>query len=388
MIRSFAALDLPEGPALQHQPILDLPLHPGPGLPDAIVAIPLRDEAAFLPACLAALAGQREAEGLAVLLLLNDCRDGSAAIARDWAPRLPFPLRLCEVSLPPAARHVGEARGQALDAAALWLEAEGPPAAAEALLLTTDADSRVAPDWLQATRQAIRAGADAVAGQVDYALDEDPTLPPALAQRLRLEARYAGLLARIDSLGDPVPQDPWPRHRMASGASLALTLAAYRRIGGLPRLAVGEDRALANAVLDAGLRLRHAPSVRAVTSCRRAGRAAGGAAATLALWTAQPGLPGDAALEMPGAALRRALLRGRARRAHAAGALAGLAAPLRLPAATLAALQPRPFSAAWRRLEALAPVLAARPLPPALLSQAILAAQALLARRGRAQASR
>ncbi|ONG51109.1 hypothetical protein BKE38_16740 [Pseudoroseomonas deserti] len=365
-----------------------MPLHPGPGLLDAVVAIPVRDEADHLPACLEALAQQQQSAGLAVLLLLNDCRDGSAGIARRWAASAGIPVLLQEVRLPPAARHVGEARGQALDAAALWLEACGPSSSGEALLLTTDADSRVAPDWLQANRRALGAGADAVAGFVEYDLAAAPDLPPALAARLQAQARYAALLARIDSLADAEPHDPWPRHRMASGASLALTLAAYRRIGGLPRLPVGEDRALAAAVQAAGLRLRHAPEVRVATSCRRLGRAAGGAAATLARWQAEPELTGDPQLEAPGAAWRRAVLRGQARAAHARGGLAGLAPLLGLEAAILDPLQGPPFAAAWQEVERRSLRLAARAVPPALLPSAMLAAQALILRRGGVQAWR
>jgi hypothetical protein len=269
----------------------------------AIVAIPVRNEAERIAACLDALANQDDIRGLSVFLLLNGCTDATLRVAQTIAPALPFPLLLHEARLPAGHAHAGEARGRAMDAAAAMLEGMGAP---DGLLLTTDADSRVAQDWLSATRAAIAAGADAVAGQVTYDAAEIALLPPALRQRIALEAEYDSLLARIESLVAPMPHDPWPRHRMASGASLALRLGTYRRVGGLPRLPVGEDRALVAALAQAGARIRHATSVRVVTSCRLDGRAAEGAAATLCRWLVRPDAACDAALPP-----LRQLLRGR-----------------------------------------------------------------------------
>jgi hypothetical protein len=81
--------------------------------------------------------------------------------------------------------------------------------------------------------------------------------------------------------------EPSPRHFYEGGASLALTLGAYREIGGAPTPPVGEDKALCEALRAKGRRVRHAKDVRVLTSCRLDGRAPDGAADTLALWGAQ-----------------------------------------------------------------------------------------------------
>ena len=61
-----------------------------------------------MPVCLAALAAQAMPDGLplasgrfGVVLLVNNSRDGTAALARDMAGRLPFPLLVLEEGLPP-----------------------------------------------------------------------------------------------------------------------------------------------------------------------------------------------------------------------------------------------------------------------------------------------
>lgn len=80
------------------------------------------------------------------------------------------------------------------------------------------------------------------------------------------------------------------------GASLALSVETYRAVGGVPLVALAEDRALAHAVERAGFRLRrsHAPLV--FTSPRLCGRAPGGFADLLSSH-AEVSSPCDAALE-------------------------------------------------------------------------------------------
>ncbi|RMI26983.1 glycosyltransferase [Pseudoroseomonas wenyumeiae] len=351
---------------------------PSPG-DKAVVAIPARNEAARIGACLDALAAQRDAATLTVLLLLNGCTDATEAVARAHAAGAPFRLVLRHAVLPPGQAHAGEARGRAMDAAAALLEREAQP---DGLLLTTDADSQVAPDWLAATRAELRSGADAVAGRVDYDPAETACLPAALRQRMAQEDSYAALLAELEARLDPVRGDGWPRHRMASGASLAVRLPAYRRAGGLPRLPVGEDRALLAALRAVDVRVRHAPGVRAVTSCRTEGRATGGAADTLRLRAGQPGLPCDSLLEPLEVAAMRWRARATLRRLHAAGDEAGAArwaASLLLPPDVMRQIKASPFGALWQMAEAASPLLRPVPLLPAALPGEIAAARRLLA---------
>jgi len=239
----------------------------------AVVAVPARNEAARIAACLSAFEGQVGvgSGAFGVLLLVNNASDGTAALARELSGRLPYPLRVSEIDLPPERAHAGWARRLAMDEAGSWLDEAGH---ADGVILTTDADSRVAADWVATTLAAFDAGADAVAGLVTLDAEEAARLPPALRLRSALEDEYEGLLAELQACLDPEVHDPWPRHAMASGASLAVTLGAYRSVGGLPPVPLGEDRALVAALLSRDARVRHPLDVRVVTSGRLDGRAA------------------------------------------------------------------------------------------------------------------
>ena len=67
-----------------------------------LVAIPVRDEAEEIGPCLLALAAQRAAHIDAVVLCLNNCRDGTADVVRAIGDHLPFPVHSIEVALPNA----------------------------------------------------------------------------------------------------------------------------------------------------------------------------------------------------------------------------------------------------------------------------------------------
>ncbi len=238
------------------------------------VGVPARDEAADITPCLAALddAAVRAATPIAIIVGANNCADATAALARSFAPRLSEVI-VDEVRLPPERAHAGGARRYVMDRAADLVGAGG-------VVMTTDADSRVDGNWIAANLGEIAGGADAVAGVVAFD-DAAREMLPELRHRAA-EWHLAALHARLEHMIDPRPHDPWPRHIWAWGASLALTVEAYRMVGGVPLVALAEDRALADAVERAGLRLRrsHAPLV--YTSPRQVGRAPGGFADLLA----------------------------------------------------------------------------------------------------------
>ncbi|MGX9965575.1 glycosyltransferase [Roseomonas sp. F4] len=359
---------------------MSMPPRPAPRL---VVAIPARDEAARLPACLTALAQQQGvAPGeFAVLVLANNCRDDTAERARALARELPYRLEVVECRLPPGRSHAGGARRAAMEAGAALF---GDAPAEQALLFSTDADGRAEPGWIAANLAAFAAGADAVAGT--YAPDpaEAALLPAALQQREAEEAAYAALLEEMAALVEADPHDPWPRHAVHSGASIALRLAAYRAVGGLPPVPVGEDRALFAALQRTGLRVRHCPAARVIVSCRLTGRAAGGMADTLRDRLARPEAPVDDRLEPALAALFRLRCRQALRRLHQGhprpGDPARLARMLGLEvtALTTLAAQPR-FAPAWEALQAAAEPLRRRSLLVAELPAETARAQSILA---------
>ena len=284
----------------------------------AIVAIPAHNESQRIRRCLSALAMQRDEAGAPIrtgafdiLVFANNCTDATAAVVREFAALVPHPIVVIEAQLPPDQLSAGRARKLAMDLAAARLIERG---AVDGLILTTDADSCVSPTWFAATMREMQSGVDCVAGYIDAEPLEIVGLGSAFLARGRLEDTYLRLLAEIDARCDPRPHDPWPNHRVSSGASLALTLASYQAIGGLPPRPVGEDSALTAALERAGFKVRHSMAVSVMTSCRLDGRAQGGAADTMRLRHQQTDAPCDDDLEPALQATRRSIYRGHLRR--------------------------------------------------------------------------
>lgn len=203
------------------------------------VVIPAHDEESSLGECLASVgvaAGHPSLlrEPVICIVVLDACTDGSADIARAAGV----------VPLFTDARNVGVARGlgaeHALNLGAAWIA-------------FTDADSRVAPDWL--VRQC-ELRADAVCGTVQVA---DWSGHPA-AVRERYTAHYQD---RDD-------------HRHVHGANLGVSAAAYRRAGGMPPLPVSEDVAFVQRLIALGCRIAWSALPRVVTSARTANRVGAG----------------------------------------------------------------------------------------------------------------
>jgi len=280
----------------------------------AVVAIPAHNEASYITDCLAALALQRDEAGaplpkdwLEILIFANSCSDETASVARQAASSIPHTVVVVEENMPEGKLNAGWARKRAMDLAAIRLAEIAP---IRGLILTTDADSRVAPTWVTATLREFDKGVDCVAGYIDAIPPEYIALGGRFLSRGRLEDTYLSCIAEISALCDPRPHDPWPNHRVSSGASLAVTVAAYSAIGGLPAQPVGEDSALTKTLDRAGFKVRHSMDVCVMTSCRFDGRAKGGAADTMQHRHVNPDAPCDDELEPALVATRRALCKG------------------------------------------------------------------------------
>ena len=284
-----------------------------------VVAIPVRNERQHILACLRALDGQcgLAADSFGALLFLNNCTDDTEKLIAT--ARLRLPLRV--VVRDSADASAGWARRCAIEAAAEWLD-ENP--VVDGVLLTTDADSRVAPDWVVRNVAALDAGADAVAGRLSLDAEDEALLPPSLRVRGDLEAQYEALLIEITACLDPLPGNPWPHHWCRSGASLATRLSTYLRIGGMPDIPLGEDRAFVEAMLAHDLVVRHDPNLVVVTSGRLQGRAEGGVADTIRLRCDLPDSLCDDRLERLERVVARSMLRRRLRCLHGRGCRAGL----------------------------------------------------------------
>ena len=254
-----------------------------------VVAVPARDEADALPRLVAALDAQRDADGspfergeAEALVVLNNCADRSADVLAALADERPW-LRFVACRLGADESHVGRARQLAMDAACTRLLAAGRP---DGLVLSTDADTEPAPDWIARTAAEIDLGVDAVGGRAMLRADERGALAPGVRRLYLLDLAYRRALEELRDLYAPDLHDPFPRHHHHFGASLAVTARAYAHVGGLPAVPTSEDVALADALVEAGARLRHSPLVRVRTSARSDGRAVGGLAEAFAAWTA------------------------------------------------------------------------------------------------------
>jgi hypothetical protein len=261
--------------------------HPPPPI---WAAIPARDEADELEPCLTALAAQRHAALRGVVICLSNCTDDSATVVSRIAGTLPFRVDTIDVALPPNRACAGMARRLAMDRAAVLAGPDG-------ILLTTDADARVPPSWVSANLSAIASGADAVAGRSEIEPVGARLIPEHLHAIGTREGAYASLLDEIRWLLDPDPADPWPRHDEHCGASIAVTVGAYHRVGGMPAVPLAEDRAFFDQLRRLDVRIRHAPEVRVMVSARLHGRAPGGMADTMRRRIAQMDPFLDARLE-------------------------------------------------------------------------------------------
>ncbi|WP_136064083.1 glycosyltransferase family 2 protein [Modicisalibacter radicis] len=197
------------------------------------VVIPAHNEEACLESCLEALVQAIDHPGLGgervnVVVVLDACRDGSAAIARR------YPVTVLEVAGP----NVGMAR----HAGAQWLLARGAR-----WLAFTDADSRVSDDWLVSQ---CHVGSDVVCGGIRLAGWE--RLPVALRQ---------SYLAHDH--GD----------RRIYGANLGVCALAYQAVGGFKPLRCHEDVQLVHALEAGGYRIAWDRTARVTTSAREDARA-------------------------------------------------------------------------------------------------------------------
>ena len=283
------------------------PLIGAPAEPEcrACVIIPVRDETPSLGATLRALVDQSDQSGrplpgssYEVIVLANNCLDGSAELARRFSASMPtLTLHVAEVEIPADRAHVGTARKLLMDEACRRLLAAGRP---RGVIASTDGDTRVGRTWLAATLAEVAAGADAVGGDIRVDRASRRAMEPQARGAYLVDVAYCRLAEELEARLDPDPADPWPRHHHHTGASLAVTAGAYARVGGLPPLPCSEDLALVAALRRADLALRHSPEVRVITSARRVGRAAGGMADTLRRWSLEgrgPSLEHPAELE-------------------------------------------------------------------------------------------
>ena len=256
------------------------------------VVIPVRNEEEQLHGVIEALAGQRDLDGTAltpasyeILLLLNNCNDQTSRVVRELQDRFPrLHLYWAEVCFAPEEAHVGKARQALFDAAFQRFQVLQRP---DGVILTTDADTRPAADWIAQNENEIAKGVDAVGGRILLEPAELAALPAGVRRLFLLDIGYRRALEEMHALFVPAAHDPFPRHHQNFGGSLAITAASYGRAGGMPLRPFREDVALYQAIVHSGGLFRHSEAVRVYTSARVIGRAARGLADAIGWWDAQ-----------------------------------------------------------------------------------------------------
>ncbi len=237
----------------------------------------------MLPATLAALYRQTDAEGkllnkrcYEVIVLANNCTDATAEVAKSFAREHPDGrLHVVSCRLPPPDAHIGYVRRLLMDEAYRRLMLRGR---LRGVIASTDGDSTVNTTWVYHTLKAVRQGADVVGGRIR-------TTPQAIGRRYYLQdVMYRYLQAQLESIIDPQPADPWPRHFQNFGPSLAVTCELYERAGRLPVLRSMEDVRFYEALQRCDARIRHCPHVEVLTSARTQGRVDFGFSVQLQQW--------------------------------------------------------------------------------------------------------
>jgi hypothetical protein len=234
------------------------------------VLVPARDEQDTIRDCLRAL--RTAMRGLpadvepAVCVVADRCADATAAAAAEefggWTA--------ARVVVNSAELTIGEVRNLGLRHVCAQLAGHRPE---RVWLLSTDADTVVAPDWIRAHLRHARTGAHAVAGVAE--LTGHAQLPGALVRR------YAQVLARAVR-----PEG----HGNVYAANLGVRADAYQAVGGFGAVPTGEDHDLWGRLGEAGFHCHYTERARVCTSARRVGRATGGLSDLLSeLDSAEPG---------------------------------------------------------------------------------------------------
>jgi glycosyltransferase involved in cell wall biosynthesis len=220
----------------------------------AVVVIPAHNEVARLPDSLKAMVTAAACSSMSVLtvVVLDACDDASA----DLAGRFGSDVHFVEVD----ARNVGASRAAGFSYARSSAGADYTDEF-RTWYATTDADSRVDPDWL--VRQTA-SGADMVLGVVRIANWRH--LPGAAVRRY---------LAAYRSKRRP------DGHGHVHGANMGFRAETYWRVGGFAALQTGEDMDLVRRFDEHGFRIDRDERLSVTTSARQKGKAPRGFAAYL-----------------------------------------------------------------------------------------------------------
>ena len=246
-----------------------------------VAVIPAKDEAERVESCVLAIASAARMSSLpvSVFVLANNSTDRTHEIVLDLAPTLHEIELSCQtITLPPQLAHAGGARRTAVDRA---LSRYAPDKRSSLLLFSTDADSRVQPDFFVKLERAYSNGADVVLAELNIVSDPlAPISEAALAwdhERSIWRSRVRTYLEILRTHRVP----PRPLHDDYGGSGITLRVAAYDTLGGFQPVPFNEDKNLVAAADRTGMIVNRNSGAMIDVSGRALGRATGGMAQEL-----------------------------------------------------------------------------------------------------------
>ena len=266
--------------------LIDKPIHPQCFIS---VVVPIRDEAENIVKTLESLSRQVDLQGcpldpgyFEIIVLANNCRDNSVEIACQWQKQISLPhIYISEINLPKEDANVGFARRFLMNTAYRRLQTNSFK---KGIIMTTDGDTQVAPDWIAAAVREVEGGADAVGGRIMIDPEELEKLDDKTRAFYLLDENYRLLAAEFEAHLDNQPHDAHPRHHQHFNGSFAVTTDAFEKAGGIPDVKFLEDIAFYNSLLRIDAKFRHSTEMRAFTSARNAGRTERGLSTQLNEW--------------------------------------------------------------------------------------------------------
>ena len=325
---------------------------------DICIVIPVKNEEAHILKTLQSFTQQVTAAGapydfhtFEILILANNCTDATVAHIHSFKQQHPtLHIQVAEIFLPAEKANVGYVRRLLMDTAYHRLTTGGR----NGIIMTTDGDTRVAPDWIAQTVAEIEAGADAVGGRILLCEQEVTHLDPATHAHHIKDETYRLLVAELETGILEPAHNPLPTHHQHFNGSFAVTTKCYALAGGIPHVAYLEDCAFFERLQRIDARVRHSTQVVVHTSARYLGRTEVGLSYQLKEWKNLALAGRGAFVEAPKATLERLLLRRKLKdlwairkEADLCDALKTLKPDLQLSSAACKSFKESPFLGAW-----------------------------------------
>lgn len=251
------------------------------------IIIPVKDEEEYIVKTLSSFAVQVDIYGQAIdrnlfeiLILANNCSDTSVDLIKKFNLDNPgLNVYLEERTLIKAQANIGYVRRKLMECAYGRLIKNGG-----GVIMTTDGDTSVAPDWLHQTSLEIEKGADAVGGRILLYDDEFENMDESIRLHHVKDEKYHLLIAELEAKILNCNFDPTPRHHQHFNGSFSITTDCYERSGGVPIVEQLEDCAFFERLKTIDAKVRHSCNVTVHTSARCVGRTKVGLSYQLGLW--------------------------------------------------------------------------------------------------------